>query len=143
LYLTQQKPDKKLHLRVQGVVLKSTDPGDVTREAQERGCDYVVYTTLRELRSADDPYVRRPGTFETNPNGTWGNRDPSAQRVDPEFRATVEYRLLKVGDPSPISGAPFSTQQASTEQDVVAQVLDRIAARVSAEIKKGGSPMRE
>jgi hypothetical protein len=67
--LNQQKPDKKLHIKVQGVPLDGITPDDVGAEAKDKKCDYVVYTTLVELRSSTDPAMPRPGTIETNPNG--------------------------------------------------------------------------
>jgi len=63
-------------------------------------------------------------------------RNPRAQRVDPEYRVTVDYELFRAGDSSPISGAPFSTQVATNEVDAVTQVMDRIASRVADEVKK-------
>jgi hypothetical protein len=66
--LNDQKPDKKLHLKVQGVALEGADPREVTSQGDENKCDYIVYTTLVELRTQGDPAQRRPGTFETNPN---------------------------------------------------------------------------
>ncbi len=138
--LNQQKADKKTHLKVQGVPLDGMTPDEVGDEAKQKNCDYVVYTTLIELQSSTDPNMpRRPGTapggIQTNPNGTWGT--PSGGRnLNPEYRATVEYRLYHTGNPSAISGAPFSNQQAADEETVVSQIMNQIANRVFAEIKK-------
>jgi hypothetical protein len=57
--------------------------------------------------------------------------------MNPEYRATVEYKLYRTGDVAAISGAPFSTQEAMPEEAVVSQVMDRIALRVFADVKKG------
>jgi len=137
--LNQQKPDKKLHLAVQGVPLEGTSPDEVADEAKQKKCDYVLYTTLVELRTFGDPVQRQPGTINTNPNGVWSQRNPAAQAVDPEYRATVEYKLNR-SDGSAVSSVPFSTQQAMPEDAVVAQVMDRIATKVFADIKKTGPP---
>jgi hypothetical protein len=142
--LNQQKPDKKQHLAVQGVPLDGTSPDEAASEAKDKKCDYVVYTTLVELRSSSDPAQIRPGTVETNPNGVWSQRNnPRAQAIEPEYRATVEYRLYRSGESAAMSGAPFSTQQALPEDAVVAQVMDRIASRVFADIKKTPPPLHE
>src|SRR5271157_268615 len=50
--LNQEKPDKKLHVKVQGVPLEGLTPEDIGDEAKQKNCDYVVYTTLIELRTA-------------------------------------------------------------------------------------------
>ena len=138
--LNQQKPDKKTHLKIEGIPLDGSNAGDISDEAAAKKCAYVVYTTLTELRTAGDPYQHVPGTVETNPNSQWSSRNPEAQSLDPEYRATVEYKLVKVGSPGVISGAPFSTQQSGNEFDTVSQIMDRIATRVADEIKKGGPP---
>jgi hypothetical protein len=143
--LNHQKPDKKQHLAVQGVPLDGTTAEEVGDEAKQKQCDYVVYTSLIELRTSTDPVQRTtPGTIQTNPGGVWNNpNNPRAQALDPEYRATVEYKLYRTGDVEAISSAPFSNQQAMPEEAVVSQVMDRIASRVFAEIKKGPPAMRE
>ncbi len=136
--LSDQKPDKKLHLKLQGVGLEGTNPEEVPSQGDENRCDYIVYTTLLELRTQSEPAQRRPGTFETNPKAQ-RPQNPETAALNPEFRATVEYKLYRNGDRSPISGAPFSTEAELSEIDVVSQLMDRIANRVFSEVKKGAS----
>jgi hypothetical protein len=68
--LNQQKPDKKLHIKVQGVPLDGITPDDVGAEAKDKKCDYVVYTTLVELRSSTDA-------------SAWHHRNQSQRRLEP------------------------------------------------------------
>ncbi len=139
--LNRMKPDKKTHLQVQGIPLAATTANEADEEAAAKKCAYVVYTTLLELRSAEDPYQRVPGTIETNPNSTWSQpNNPRGQQQDPEYRVTVDYKLYRVGDSSAVAGAPFSTQLAMNEIDAVSQVMDRIAPRVADEVKKATPP---
>ena len=133
--LNHMKPDKKTHLQVQGVPLDATTANEADEEAATKKCAYVVYTTLLELRSADDPYQHVPGTVETNPNSQWSHQNGEAQRMDPEYRVTVDYKLYRVGG-SAVAGSPYSTQLAMNEIDAVSQVMDRIASRVVDEVKK-------
>lgn len=141
--LNQLKPDKKTHLKIEAIALSGSTADDVSSEAEQKKCQYVVSTRLTELRTAGDPYQKRPGTLETNPNGQWSSRDPDNQRIDPEYRATVEYRLVKLGSNTEVSGAPFSTQQNGNEIDTVSQIMDRVALQVADQIKKAGVPLRE
>jgi len=141
--LNQLKPDKKTHLKVVGVPLDGMTPNEISEEAEQKKCQYVVYTTLTELRNADDPYQRPPGTVETSPNSQWSHQNGEAERLDPEFRVTVEYKLVSVPSNNAVAGAPYSTQLAMNEIDAVSQVLDRVANAVFAEIKKGSAPMKE
>ncbi len=140
--LNQQKPDKKTHIKVEGVALEGTSADEVAEEAGQKKCAYVVYTTLVELRAAGDPYQIRPGTVQTNPGGVWTTpNSPQARGNDPEYSATVEYKLYRTGDAAAISGAPFTNQQAMPEEAVVGQLMDRIASRVFADVKKAGTPV--
>lgn len=142
--LNHMKPDKKTHVAVQGVPLDGLTAEEANDDAQAKKCIYVLFTTLTELRNADDPYQRPPGTIETNPNSQWSPiGHPQAQRMDPEYRVTVEYKLYRVGNSSAVAGAPYSTQLAMNEIDAVSQVMDRIASRVADEVKKGTPPMSE
>jgi len=137
--INQRKPDKKTHVKVQAIPLDGMTRDEVSEEAERQKCQYVVYTTLTELRTQEDPYQHVPGTVESNPNSQWSPN----QKLDPEFRATVEYKLVKVGSNNEVSGAPFSTQQNGNEIDTVSQIMDRIASQVVDQVKKGAPPMRE
>ena len=141
--LNQLKPDKKTHVKVVGIPLEGLTSNEITEEAEQKKCQYVVYTTLTELRNADDPYQHVPGTIETNPNSQWSHQNAEAERMDPELRVTVEYKLVSVGSGNVVSGAPYSTQLAMNEIDAVSQVMDRVANAVFGEIRKGTAPMRE
>jgi hypothetical protein len=143
--INQLKPDKKTHLKLEAVPLEGSSGNEVVEQAAQKSCDYVVYPTLLELRQSGDPYVRRPGTMQTNPNATWGNQTPEGQAMEPQYEATVDYKLYDVKAHTTTPGPPFSAR-ATSEIDTVAQVLDRIAMSVFGVIKKGGTPpapMRE
>ena len=141
--INQLKPDKKTRVKVQAVPLNASTADEAAAEAEQQKCGYILYTTLTELRSQQDPYQHVPNTIETNPNSQWSSRDPNNQRIDPEYRATVEYRLVSVGSSNLVSGGPFSTQQSGNEIDTVSQVMDRIALQGADRIKKGAPPMQE
>jgi len=143
--LNGEKTDKKLHLKVQGVALEGTSPEDVVSQAESKNCDYIVYTTLIELRTQSDPAdLRSPGTINIKPNPQRGAapESPESSAMNPVFQATVEYKLYRNGDPMALSGAPFSAQEAMPDSEVVGQVMDRIANRVFDEVKKRTSPQQ-
>jgi hypothetical protein len=135
--LNDEKTGKKLHLKVQGVPLNGTDPLDVISQAQAKNCDYIVFTKLLELRTQGDPAERRPGSININPNVQWGTSDPESAAMNPEFDATVEYKLYRTSDTVPISGAPYNVHEAMSDIEVVSQVMNTIANRVFGDIKKG------
>ena len=142
--LNDEKPDKKSHIKILGVPIEGMTPDEVGAEARQKNCDYVVYTTLIELQASTDPAMQRPGTMQTRPDGVWTNPNNTETRaLNPEYRATVEYKLYRTGNPDVISAAAFSNQQIMPEADVVSQVMDQIANRVFAEIRKAPPPLAE
>ena len=134
--LNNEKSDKKLHLKIQAVALDGTNPEQVASQAAEKKCDYIVYTTLVELRTQGDSAEHRSGTIETNPNYKWKNQSAETAAMNPEYSATVEYSLYRTGDRSAMSSAPYSALEAMSDIEVVSQVMDMIANRVLAEVKK-------
>ena len=134
--LNRMKPDKKTHVQVQGVPLDAMTMNEADEEAASKKCTYVVLTTLTELRGFDDPYQHTPNTIETNPNSQWSMQNNArGERMDPEYRVTVEYKLFRTGG-SQVAGSPYSTQAATNEIDAVSQVMERIASRVADEVRK-------
>ena len=131
-----EKADKKAHLKLQGVALEGMQSGEVYSQAAAKNCDYIVHTTLTDLRTQDDLAERRPSPIDINPGGKRGTQDPGSARMNPEYAATVEYTLYRTGDPSEIAGAPLSTERAMTEDDAVLQAISRIATSVFADAKK-------
>lgn len=134
--LNDEKPDKKLHVKVEGVALEGNGLRDVASQAQDKKCDYIVFTTLVELRTQGDPAEQRAGTININPDSQWGTQGPESAAMNPEFEATVEYQLYQTGDRRAFSGGPFSAHDALSDTEVVGQVMDRIANRVFDEVKK-------
>jgi hypothetical protein len=141
--LNDEKPDKKLHMKVEGVPLDATEPRDVASQADEKKCEYIVYTTLLQLRARDDPAEHRPGTMDINPNSQRGTQGPENAAMNPEFEATVEYKLYQTGDRRAFSSGPFSAHDALADTELVGQVMDRIANRVFDEVKKRPAPHAE
>ena len=143
--INQLKADKKTHLKLEAIPLNGSNSEEVSDEAEQKHSQYVVFTTLMELRSTGDPYQHTPGKVETNPNSQWNPAGyPQAQQMDPEYRATVNYKLVKVEGNRIVSGAPFSTQQNGNEIDTVSQIMDRVALQVADQIKKDApTPMKE
>ncbi|HVM96264.1 MAG TPA: hypothetical protein VMT89_07735 [Candidatus Acidoferrales bacterium] len=138
--LNQQKPDKKTHVMVRGVPVDGTSADEIGDQIKQKKCDYVVYTTITEVRLSSDPVgMPRPGTIQTNPNIGVGMPGSSPSSQNQSYQATVEYKLTRV-DGAAVSGAPFSSSQGVTEDAAVSQVMDRIASRVASDVKKGGAP---
>jgi len=142
--LNQQKPDKKQHIKLQGVALEGAGPEELENEAKKQNCDYVVYTNLVELESTNNSMTQPqqqqpPGTVQPYPGGTLGmppNVPNNTRNMNNQYRATVDYRLYRSGDTTAIANASVSGQQGGSEEAVVSQLLNQVASRVMGDIKK-------
>jgi hypothetical protein len=80
--------------------------------------------------------VREPARGDRNNNAENGS-------MNPEYFATVDFRLYRAGNSTAIAGVPFSNRQVADEETVVSGVMNLIANKVYAEIKKAPPPMQE
>jgi hypothetical protein len=139
--LNQQKPDKKQHIKLQGVPLEGDGPEEVENEAKKQNCDYVIYTTLADLQASTDSVTQpqqRPGTVQPYPGGGLGlppNNPNNGRTMNAQYRAIVDYRLYRSADQTAVANASVSNQ-GSPEEAVVSQLMNQVASRVFAEIKK-------
>ena len=136
--LDQEKPDKKLHLKIQAVPLEGTTPSDVEAEARQKSCDYVVYTTLVEIRVFANSPTPRPGTTQDHQGGVFVKTPNNPQAR--EYQANMEYKLYRTGDPKAISSGPVSNREMTQLSEVVARAMAQIANRVYLEVKKATPP---
>lgn len=133
------KPPKhsKDRTRIQAVALDTASVGEANEQARDRGCDYVVFTNLTELRESGDPApAPRPGEIRIG-------RDPVANDPNPAYRHDVqrygvmEFQLFRLGDPSPRVDTSTSDQDFTTADGILSALMDRVANRVVSEIRSG------
>jgi hypothetical protein len=144
--INQLKPDKKTHTKLEAVALDGTNASDVADQAAQKNCDYILYTTLTELRQSDEPAVPRPGNIDISTKPPFSDPNTAGSRgLDPEYRATAEYRLYNMKGHSTIPGPPFTILQATSEMETVSTLMDRIASNLYHQIKNGEAqgPMHE
>jgi hypothetical protein len=135
------QPDKKKKAkrpetqRFEAVPLESDSRGDALGEARDKHCDYVLFTTLVELREPGDREQRtQPGTVKVG-------RDPLSvypdQTVmhDPVHFAVVDYRLQRVGDMDAQMASSVSGQEHNDENGTVQSLLFMIVNRVKDELR--------
>jgi hypothetical protein len=139
--LEQEKPDKKLHVKVQVVPIEGTTSSDVEAEARQKNCDYVVYTTLVGIKRFTES--RQQDTRQTDPGGVMGPINVQKIRgLNSGYQATVEYKLYRTGDPNAASGSSVSNSETPPPSEAVGRAMDEIANRVFLAVKKT-TPQRQ
>lgn len=117
--------------KIETVTLESS--GEADTMVREKNCDFVLYTNLAEVFQADRSTVSvpPPGAIQV---GT-GMGDPRAYPPD-YHSATVNYRLMRPGNLKPWTEGMVTADNALPEDTLVSQLMDQIANRVVAEIRK-------
>ena len=117
--------------KIETVALESSGGPDST--VKDKDCKYVLYTNLTEVFHTDRPSVSvpPPGAIAM---GT-GPGDPRAYPPD-WHSATVNYRLMRAGNPRPATAGLVSAQDRLAEDILVSELMDQIANRVVKEIRE-------
>jgi hypothetical protein len=127
-------------IQIEAVALDSDSPGDAIREAREKNCDYILYTTLVELREPGDPRPpNQPNTASVgrDPLSVY-NSDPTTMH-DPVHYAQVDYRLERVGGSSEaLLASSVSGQEHSDENGTVERLLFLIVNSVKSDLRDSG-----
>ena len=127
--LNQQKPDKKLKLRVQAIALESSQGNTALAEAKDKNCEFILFSHLTDLLTSEK-YV---------PSGMTNGLD-----AVPVFAAKVEYELQRVVDAAEYAIGSAKTQDSSSIREAVMQAMEQLADSVVSDLKKGGNvPHRE
>ena len=122
--------------RIEAVALDSDSPAAAAREARDKNCDYVLYTTLVELREPGDPQRRnQPGSISIGRDPLGAYPDPSVMH-DPVHYAVVEYRLQGVSEPEARLALSVSGEEHTDEDGTVQRLLFLIVSRVKDELRE-------
>ena len=116
---------------IQAIPLESTEEPDT--DVRDKECRFVLHTNLIEVLRLGEPRISipPPGAIEV---GT-GPGDP---RAYPEgYRtATVEYRIMRAGNPETWASSLVTGQGQLSEETLVSQLMDQVANRVAGEFRK-------
>lgn len=116
--------------KIETVALESSGEPDST--VKEKDCAFVLYTNLTEVFQTDRPSVSVPP-----PGGIAIGTGPGDPRAYPEdyHSATVNYRLMRAGNPKPWTSGLVTAQDRLSEDVLVSELMDQIANRVAHEIR--------
>jgi VWFA-related protein len=122
--LNQQKPDKKLKLRLQAVPLDASQGKVALAEAKGKDCQFVLFSHLTDLLTSE----------KMVPNVTTGGLDSV-----PVTTAKISYQLEKTVDGAEFAIGSAKVDDGSSIRDAVMDAMSQLAVAVSSELKKGGN----
>jgi|SRR5579871_5095429 len=117
--------------KIETVALESSGEADST--IRDKNCQFVVYTNLTEVFQTDRPSISVPPPGAIQMGTAMG--DPRAYPQDYNS-ATVNYRLMRAGNPRPWTSGMVTAQDRLSEDILVSQLMDQIANRVVKDIRE-------
>ncbi len=116
--------NKQKKSQMQAVPLTSSAGVQISEEARQTNCQFVVFTTLTEAHAESHNEGAKAG-MSTN---------------IPEYHANVEYKLYRISDPAtPVATGSAKAHDIGSQGEVVGQALDSVAKKVSADIKNAAT----
>ncbi|HEU5404125.1 MAG TPA: hypothetical protein VFU86_22405 [Terriglobales bacterium] len=103
-------------------------------ELLERRCEFVVRTTLVELRESGDRRSPLPGSISIGRDRV-ENEPGTFIRSDILRRATLDFDIRRVGGDS-IAAASASDEQYMAEDALVGLLIDRVSVRTNSAVRQ-------
>ena len=137
--LNQSKPPKKVTDKrpIAAVALVGEAPGGGGISPRDQGCDFVLSTTIAELRDRSDFKTQREQDED------FGQAPFNGSPNEPGTIARVEYSLTRGGGPSPVVESSVSARENMPEMPTVQLLMDQIAHRVNSAVRETPRDMRE
>ena len=114
--------NKQKNSQVEAVALDTSPDDQVSAEAKQKNCEFVVITTQTGIESSSAFSAGR-----------------TMSRNSPKYKVTVEYKLYRVSDPTAVASGSGKAEDMAEPKDVVGEALDSVAKKVSADIKKAAA----
>jgi len=111
--------NKQKNSQAEAVALDASADDEVSAGAKQKNCEFVLVTTQTGVETSSDFSAGR--TMSGN---------------IPKYKVTVEYKLYRVSDPTPVASGSGKAEDMAEPKDVVGQALDSVAKKVTADIKK-------
>ena len=104
---------------VEAVAIQATAGDQISAEARQKNCDFVLFPTLTYTHAESQVVGTRAG-----------------QESDiPVYHVTIEYKLYRLADATPVTTGSGQGADIGGEKDVALLALDRVATKVAADLK--------
>jgi hypothetical protein len=114
--------NKQKKSSVEAVAIEATGGEQISAEARQKNCEFVIFPTLTYSHSQSQAY------------GVKGNESNI-----PVYQVTIEYKLYRLADATPVVTGSAQGSDIGGEKDVVFLALDNVAKKVSADIMKAAA----
>jgi hypothetical protein len=109
---------------IDAVPIDAHSTADIDAEAKQKGCDYILYTDISELK--------KPSTA-SRIGGMFGR---GSGVLKEKYEARIDYRLFPIGIPSPSLTSAATVKEEGDENSILSSALEREAKIVVTEVKK-------
>lgn len=111
---------------IDAVKIMATNPPEVEAEAKEKGCDYIVYTDIAD--------VKKPSAA-SKIGGLLG-RAKGTDIIKEKYEVRIDYKLLRLGNSSPLLTSNATAKEEGTLETSVSVAVEREAKTVTSQIQK-------
>ena len=136
LQRTNKKKEVKMGAAapITAVALESTGGPDA--KVRKEGCGFVLYTELVDVQEAGTPRIGTASPGAIGAGVTVGHvyDSPAMRRL--RHDATVNYRIVRAGDPQSWVSGIVTAEDTVTEDALVSRLMDQIAGRAAGELRK-------
>ena len=120
---------------IEAIPLESTEEPDT--DVRDKECAFILHTNLTKVLRVGEPKISvpQPGAIEVGTGAGDSRAYPADYRT-----ATVEYRIMRAGNPETWASSQVSDEGRVSEETLVSQVMDQVANRVAAEFREPHPP---
>ena len=125
---------KGAEARITAIAIDSTTGPDAT--VQKEGCNFVLNTELVDVHPVDTGRVGTtsvPGAVGTGVTVGKVDEPPDMRRLLHD--ATVNFRIMRVGDPHSWSSGIVTQRDTVTEDALVSRLMNQIASRAANDLR--------
>jgi VWFA-related protein len=116
--INQRKPDKNSRFALEAVALDAASGGKAIAEAQEKNCEFVLYSHLTDL--------------------TTSSRLSSMEGIYlPDFHATMEYQVNRVADGSGFAINSIEVEDSASIRGAIWKAVSQVANKAWLDIQQG------
>lgn len=127
--------------RIVPLAVDSTSDPDAT--VQKQDCGYVLFTELVDVQPVGTDRIGRTQPSSVGTGVTVGKVDEPLEIRRLLHDATVNYRIMRGGDPHSWSSGIVTEKDTVTEDALVSRLMDQIASRAAHELRNPHSSTPE